>query len=121
MMTDVDEDNVMADEESVGDLGETPAEVVDGDSSDPMADRSPDTAPESVGLGGLDVEIQFVVGTAQVSLSELRRLDEGSVIENAVNRFYPRVVAQVNGRGIAEGEFLDVDGQVGFRVTKILI
>jgi len=120
-MTDVDEDNVMAGDESAGDVEETLDEGVDGDSSGLMADRSPDTAPETVGLGGLDVEIQFVVGTAQVSLSELRRLDEGSVIENAVNRFYPRVVAQVNGRGIAEGEFLDVDGQVGFRVTKILI
>lgn len=120
-MTDVDENDLLTDEESVGDVEETRGEVVEDDSSDSMSDRSPDTSPETVGLGGLDVEIQFVVGTAQVSLSELRRLDEGSVIENAVNRFYPRVVAQVNGRGIAEGEFLDVDGQVGFRVTKILI
>ena len=81
---------------------------------------SPQEDPDSVSLAGIDVPVQFIVGTAQVTLADLRRLNEGSLIENAVNRYYPRVVAQVSGRDVAEGEFLDIDGQVGFRVTKIL-
>lgn len=120
-MIEVDDDNTVTEETLVEGTEEALSDGVETSSSDLMSDRVPDVDPETVGLAGLDVEVQFVVGTAQVSLADLRRLDEGSVIENAVNRFYPRVVAQVNGRGIAEGEFLDVDGQVGFRVTKILI
>lgn len=120
-MTEADEDNMIAEDNAVEGTEDALDDGVEASSYDPTSDRGPDTSAETVGLGGLDVEVQFVVGTAQVSLADLRRLDEGSVIENAVNRFYPRVVAQVNGRGIAEGEFLDVDGQVGFRVTKIII
>jgi len=120
-MIEVDEDNTVTEEMLVEGTDEALSDGIETSSSDLMSDRVPDVDPETVGLAGLDVEVQFIVGTAQVSLADLRRLDEGSVIENAVNRFYPRVIAQVNGRGIAEGEFLDVDGQVGFRVTKILI
>ena len=72
-------------------------------------------------LAGIDVDVQFVVGTARITLAALRCLDDGSLIENSINRFYPKVVAQVNGREIAEGEFLDMDGQVGFRISKILV
>lgn len=87
--------------------------VEEGNGPQQQADATP--------LEAIDVAVQFVVGTARVTLADLRRLNEGSLIENAVNRFYPRVVAQVNGRDIAEGDFLDIDGQVVFRVNKILV
>ena len=99
---------------STGDVDVSETEMSDQSQAEPQQDS------DSVSLSAIDVPVQFVVGTARVTLADLRRLNEGSLIENAVNRFYPRVVAQVNGRDVAEGEFLDIDGQVGFRVTKIL-
>ena len=72
-------------------------------------------------LGSIETQITFVVGQAEVSLGQLRELHEGSLIENAVTSYFPNVRAQVNGRTIAEGEWVEIDGQVGFRVTKLLV
>ena len=111
--------------EQEGELPENEASSLESsgmEEGDGAADMpaEPQHEGDSLPLAAIDVPVQFVVGTARVTLADLRRLNEGSLIENAVNRFYPRVVAQVNGRDVAEGEFLDIDGQVGFRVTKIL-
>jgi len=118
----VDESSTL---EQEGELPENEASSLESsgmEEGDGAADMpaEPQQEGDSLPLAAIDVPVQFVVGTARVTLADLRRLNEGSLIENAVNRFYPRVVAQVNGRDVAEGEFLDIDGQVGFRVTKIL-
>ena len=76
---------------------------------------------QSSALGSIQTPVTFVVGQAEVSLGQLRELHEGSLIENAVTSYFPSVRAQVNGRTVAEGEWVEIDGRVGFRVTKLLV
>ena len=67
------------------------------------------------------VAIKFQVGEARVSLADLLSLSPGAVLEGeAVYSYFPKVRALLGDRQIAEGELVKVDGQVAFRVTKVL-
>jgi flagellar motor switch/type III secretory pathway protein FliN len=68
----------------------------------------------------LSVTLRFQVGEVNVPLSDLLALQEGSVIEGEpLHTYFPKVRAILNNQTIAEGELVKVDGQVGFRVTKV--
>lgn len=69
----------------------------------------------------LAITLKFQVGTAQVTLSELLNLSEGTVIEgDSLYTYFPKVRAVYGEKVLYEGELVKVDDRVAFRITKIL-
>ena len=62
-----------------------------------------------------------MVGQARIPLAHLQSVGEGSVLEEGILSYYPKVRAVSNGCSFAEGELVTIGERVGFRVTKILI
>lgn len=68
----------------------------------------------------MPVTLRFQVGEAQIPLTELLNLSEGSVIEgDPIYTYFPKVRAVLNDRLVAEGELVKIGDKVGFRITKI--
>jgi type III secretion protein Q len=65
------------------------------------------------------VELRVVVGRVTLSFAELSSLREGDVVttHKAIGQ---AVVLEAAGRGIAEGELVDIDGELGVRVLRLL-
>ena len=61
------------------------------------------------------IELQVEVARFSVSLGELQRLQAGDVLTTG-RKLGERVSVQVGGRAFAEGELVDVDGEVGVRL-----
>jgi len=92
------------------------------DLSDAPDEASPGGPPPASSLAFLaDVEIDVTVelGRKRVSLSEVARLGVGSVIELDTLAGEPLVV-YANGRRIATGEAVVVDGQFGVRIQEVM-
>lgn len=70
-------------------------------------------------LAGISLRISVEVGSASLTLSELLRLGEGSVVEldRQANDFLDIFA---NGTLIARGEIVDVDGRYGIRVVDVV-
>jgi flagellar motor switch protein FliN len=70
-------------------------------------------------LAGISLRISVEVGSASLTLSELLRLGEGSVVEldRHANDFLDIFA---NGTLIARGEIVDVDGRYGIRVVDVV-
>ncbi len=70
-------------------------------------------------LAGISLRISVEVGSASMTLSELLRLGEGSVVEldRQANDFLDIFA---NGTLIARGEIVDVDGRYGIRVVDVV-
>lgn len=70
-------------------------------------------------LSGISLRISVEVGSASLTLSELLRLGEGSVVEldRQANDFLDIFA---NGTLIARGEIVDVDGRYGIRVVDVV-
>lgn len=69
-------------------------------------------------LAGVELEVSVELGRRRMPLSEVARLRVGSVIELDTEAGDPLVV-YANGRRIATGEAVVIDGQLGLRVTAI--
>ena len=69
---------------------------------------------------GLRVRVDFRAGQVELPLAELLALSEGQVLPRLDGVVFPRVEALSAGRVFAEGELVEVEGRVGFRVTKLL-
>lgn len=83
--------------------------------------RAPAAPPSTTTLGLLaDVEIEVTVefGRRRLPLGEVARLDVGSVVELDTLAGEPLVV-YANGRRIATGEAVVVDGQFGIRIQSL--
>lgn len=61
------------------------------------------------------IELQVEIARFSVSLGELQRLQAGDVLTTG-RKLGERVSVQVGGRAFAEGELVDVDGEVGVRL-----
>lgn len=83
--------------------------------------NTPESSNTPVDLKQLEAKVTFVVGQAEIRLADLRELAEGSLMENAVTSYFPKVRAQVNGQTVAEGDWVEIEGKVGFRVSKVLV
>jgi flagellar motor switch/type III secretory pathway protein FliN len=69
----------------------------------------------------LPIQIKLQVGTVEIALAQLLELGVDQVSPaDAVKSYFPQVRAIVGERAIAEGELVNIDGKVGFRVTKVL-
>lgn len=69
-------------------------------------------------LADVELEISVELGRRRMPLSEVAKLRVGSVIELDTEAGDPLVV-YANGRRIATGEAVVVDGQLGLRVTAL--
>ena len=69
----------------------------------------------------LPIQIKLQVGTVEIALAQLLELNVDQVIEgDAVTSFFPQVRAVVGDRAVAEGELINIDGKLGFRINKVL-
>lgn len=68
----------------------------------------------------LPVQIKLQVGEVAIPLNQLLELSAGAVLEEGATTYFPKVRALVGDRPIAEGELVNIEGRIGFRVTKML-
>lgn len=70
-------------------------------------------------LAGVSLRISVEVGSASLTLAELLRLGEGSVVElDRQANDHLDIIA--NGTLIAKGEIVEVDGRYGIRVVDVI-
>ena len=70
-------------------------------------------------LAGVSLRISVEVGSASLTLSELLRLGEGSVVElDRQANDHLDIIA--NGTLIAKGEIVEIDGRYGIRVVDVI-
>lgn len=75
--------------------------------------------PEAPATDGLPVDISLELDTTQISLNELNRLTAGAVLP--FSKDLPKTVRLIaNGAPFAEGELVQLDEQVGVRLTARL-
>ncbi|MCP5468465.1 MAG: FliM/FliN family flagellar motor switch protein [Deltaproteobacteria bacterium] len=74
---------------------------------------------QTAGLANdLPVQMVAVMGKKNISVGELLALKKGEIVE--LNRFPNEAVDLVaNGRLMAKGELVEVDGKLGIRIIKI--
>jgi flagellar motor switch protein FliN len=70
-------------------------------------------------LSGISLRVSVEVGSASLSLSELLRLGEGSVVE-LDRQANDLLDIFANGTLIAKGEIVEVDGHYGIRVMEVV-
>jgi flagellar motor switch protein FliN/FliY len=70
-------------------------------------------------LLNVDLEVTAEIGTTPISIAEVLALAPGSVVEFRRTIEQP-VDLKVNGRLLARGEIVAVDGRFGLRVTELV-
>ncbi|RXZ38774.1 YscQ/HrcQ family type III secretion apparatus protein [Oxalobacteraceae bacterium CAVE-383] len=76
---------------------------------------------DRAGLGSLDqlpLQLVFDVGECEMRLSELQALQPGSLIPLASSRT-EMVRVRVNGRVVASGELVEIDGKIGVMLARL--
>ncbi len=68
----------------------------------------------------VELEVAVELGSATLTIDELLRLAEGSVVELA-KPVGEEVDMLVNGSTVARGDVVVVEGTLGFRVSKMVI
>ena len=78
-------------------------------------DTVPRTTAGAIDVDTLPVRLVFVAGETEVALRDLQALAPGFVFDlrQPVDR---HVEVRANGRAIATGELIEIDGRVGVRV-----
>ncbi len=71
-------------------------------------------------LDNLQVAVDFQIGSITLPVNELASLAVGWTLTDLPNITFPKVLALSAGRPFAEGELVEIDGKLGFRITKIL-
>lgn len=101
---------------------DAPAVLEDDASAAPSAPAAPDAkdaAPLSFdALADVELDVTVELGRCQLSLGEVSRLDVGSVIDLGTPAGGLLSVF-ANGRQIATGEVVVVDGQLGVRIREV--
>ena len=77
----------------------------------------PDTTAGTIDVDALPVRLVFVAGETEVALRDLRELAPGYVFDlrQPIDR---HVEVRANGRPIATGELVEIDGRVGVRLLE---
>lgn len=111
----------------IGDLDEVledeavPAEPL------PEPTPAPDAPAESVNVGeqalgltaDMPVQLVAVLGKKRITMHDLMQLQQGQIFDLGapVSQFVDLVA---NGKLVAKGELVDIDGQLGVRLTKLM-
>ena len=100
----------------------TPAEALALQAAAPQAPAPasgmPRTSPALDALGSVMLDVTVELGRCRMPLSEVAALDVGSVVELEARAGEPLPVL-VNGRVVAYGEPVVVDGQMALRVISV--
>ena len=79
-----------------------------------------DDAPGDDTLDHVEVKINFRIGEISMPVNELAALTPGFTLTDLPGLIFPRAVALASGRAFAEGELVEIDGKIGFRITRLL-
>jgi len=71
--------------------------------------------PGDDGLDDLPVRVEVVLGSGQVSLSQLRQLGEGAVLPGDLDLSAP-VTILANGRAMAKGYLVRIDDRIAVQI-----
>jgi flagellar motor switch protein FliN/FliY len=71
-------------------------------------------------VDSVELEVAVELGSTTLTIDELLRLAEGSVVELA-KPVGEEVDMLVNGSSVARGDVVVVEGTLGFRVSKMMI
>ena len=95
-------------------------DALDADAPDAAPAAPAPPAPLSLeALADVEIDVTVELGRCQLSLGEVSRLDVGSVVDLQTPAGGPLAVF-ANGRQIATGEVVVVDGQLGVRIREVL-
>lgn len=106
-------------------LTETDMQTETGSEPSPLEDESQEMETgasqdaATLDLDGLGVELAFELGRETMTFGELRQLAPGQVFQLKGPTSGPVTVA-VNGRSVARGELVDIEGRVGVRILELL-
>jgi flagellar motor switch protein FliN/FliY len=90
------------------------------DAPPPVSAPSPVPAGSSGGvIDSVELDVAVELGNVALSIGELLRLGEGSVVTLA-QTVGEDVVMLANGTPVASGEVVVVDGTLGFRVSTLI-
>ena len=67
----------------------------------------------------MEVRIDFEVGRVTLPISALANVSSGAVIEMPAVSL-DKVIAKSGGQAFAHGEFVELGGRIGFRITKLV-
>jgi type III secretion system YscQ/HrcQ family protein len=85
---------------------------------DKPAEAKPSEKNRSIAIADdAPIELQVEVARFSLSLGELQRLQEGDVLSTG-RRIGERVSVRVGGQAFAEGELVDIEGEVGVRLLS---
>ena len=86
-----------------------------------VSDASPEQPPEpdaAIDLGALPVRLEFLLATHPTDLATLSRIIEGQLIPLAEDAAR-HIEVRANGKPVARGELVQLDGQLGVEVFKV--
>ncbi|SEE43752.1 FliM/FliN family flagellar motor switch protein [Pseudomonas kilonensis] len=86
-----------------------------------VTDTDPEQPPESgaaIDLGALPVRLEFLLATHQTDLATLSRIIEGQLIPLAEDAAR-HIEVRANGKPVAQGELVQLDGQLGVELFKV--
>ena len=83
-------------------------------------DKQSDEPETDDALNNLEVKINFRIGEISMPVNELAALTPGFTLTDLPGLIFPRAVAVASGRAFAEGELVEIDGKLGFRITRLL-
>ena len=87
--------------------------------SQPQPQPAPTAAAQPNGADATMLQVDFIAGRIRLPLAALAEwVPQHTLGDDGV--FYPRIQAVCNGAVIAEGELVEVDGNICFRVLKVL-
>ena len=111
--------NASADDNNIGDAGVEEESVENASVEDESATAIEDEQNPNV-LDQVNIRIDFQIGEISMSAKQLASLAPGFTLTDLPHMIFPRARAMSGGRAFAEGELVDIDGKIGFRITKIL-
>lgn len=92
--------------------------MVESKTAEPRAPAKDQAPPPSRLIDHVEVEVEVVLGEARLTVAQLNALVAGDVLP--VERTLSEAAdIRVNGRVIARGEIVTVDGKFAVRVTEI--
>jgi type III secretion system YscQ/HrcQ family protein len=86
------------------------------------ADETEDAAENPAALENVLVTLRVELGASRISLREAQNLRAGQIISLGARPTDPvRIVADAGDQPLATGELIEIEGQLGVRLTKIFI
>lgn len=86
---------------------------------DPAA-TAPMAAAQMQTNANMPVQLTLQVGSVSMELGKLLEMGAGTILSDEVMSFFPKVRVLAGDRTVAEGEFVQIEGKVGLRVSKLL-